>query len=70
MTRKHEKLLQLYERLQAERQRILVNSTQFTESETLPAELIGALADIHGASRAVAAEIELHSSKVGYGGET
>jgi len=36
MTRKHEKLLQLYERLQAERRRILANSTELAESEFPP----------------------------------
>jgi hypothetical protein len=70
VTMEQEKLVQLHERLQAERRRILGNSTAIAESESLPAGLIRELADIEGAARAVAAEIARHSPKVGYGGET
>lgn len=65
-----EKLVQIHERFETERRRILADPAMLADGERVPPRLIRKLADIDGAARAVAAEIARHTPKVGSGGET
>jgi hypothetical protein len=65
-----EKLFRLHERLVEERARILADPSAHAAGDRLPPQLIRELADIDSATRAVAAELDRHTPKVGYGSET
>jgi hypothetical protein len=66
----HDGLLRLHERLVEERARILADPSAHAAGDRLPPQLIRELADIDSATRAVAAELDRHTPKVGYGSET
>jgi hypothetical protein len=64
-----EKLLRLHERLVDERARILAHPSAHAAGDPLPQQQIRELADIDSATRAVAAELDRHTPKVGYGSD-
>jgi hypothetical protein len=64
-----EKLTRLHKRLVEERARVLGDPSAHAAGDRLPPQQVRELADIDGATRAVAAELDRHTPKVGYGSE-
>ncbi|HUC09898.1 MAG TPA: hypothetical protein VL985_05675 [Stellaceae bacterium] len=67
MNMNREKLLRLQRKLEHERGRILAGSRTTGAGDQLSPQLIREIADIDVAARAVAAELSLHTPRLGYG---